>query len=67
MQGASAAGIHRALYEEKSLLQAWSFRGAPAVFPTRDSDVFLCALKGGPHEQPWIYTRGITLALQRLA
>ena len=66
VQGASMAGIHRALYEEKSLLQAWSFRGVPAVFPTQDSDVFLCALKGRAHEQPWIYTRGITLALERL-
>lgn len=56
VQGASMAGIHRALYEEKSLLQAWSFRGVPAVFPTQDSDVFLCALKGRAHEQPWIYT-----------
>ncbi len=55
VQGASMAGIHRALYEEKSLLQAWSFRGVPAVFPTRDSDVFLCALMGGAHEQPWIF------------
>ena len=45
VQGASPAGIRRALYEEKSLLQAWSLRGAPAVFPTRDSDVFLSALQ----------------------
>ena len=36
------------------------------MFPTRDSDVFLCALMGGAHEQPWIYTRGLALALERL-
>ncbi|MFQ7160304.1 MAG: DNA glycosylase AlkZ-like family protein, partial [Ruthenibacterium sp.] len=67
VQGASPAGIRRALYEEKSLLQAWSLRGAPAVFPTRDSDVFLCALQGAHSEQPWVYTRGIGLALGRLS
>ncbi len=66
VQGASPAGIRRALYEEKSLLQAWSLRGAPAVFPTRDSDVFLCALQGTQAEQPWVYTQGIGLALAPL-
>lgn len=53
------------LYREKSLLQAWSFRGAPVVFPESESHVFLSALI--PEEgEPWIYTRGITLALDFL-
>ncbi|MEQ8201914.1 MAG: winged helix DNA-binding domain-containing protein [Syntrophomonadaceae bacterium] len=50
---------------EKTLLQAWSFRGAPVVFPTSESDAFLSALVSKPDE-PWIYTRGIQLALDFL-
>lgn len=53
------------LYEEKTLLQAWSLRGAPMVFPTQDSGIFLSALT--PHEdESWIYTQGILLALDFL-
>lgn len=33
-----------ALTESKTLLQAWSFRGAPVVFPTHESSIFLTAL-----------------------
>ena len=55
----------RLLYEEKSLLQAWSFRGAPVVFPTAAKDIFLSALV--PEEgEKWIYTDGIGLALDFL-
>ncbi len=56
------AQLHDALYRQKSLLQAWSYRGVPVVFPTRESAVFLSALIARPDEQPWIYTRGIALA-----
>ena len=38
------AGMQAALYEEKTLLQAWSYRGAPVVFPTQESDIFLAPL-----------------------
>lgn len=56
----------RALLEEKkTLLQAWSFRGAPVVFPTAESDAFLSALVP-QGEEPWIYTKGIGLALDLL-
>ena len=55
--------LERALYQEKRLLQAWSFRGVPAVFPTGDAGVFLAPLAALPGEEPWIYTRGITAAL----
>ena len=49
----------------KALLQAWSLRGAPFVFPASESGTFLSALI--PQEdEPWIYTRGITLALDYL-
>lgn len=59
-------GLQTALYEEKSVLQAWSYRGAPVVFPTDQSAVFLAALTARAGEEPWIYTRGITLALDHL-
>lgn len=50
---------------EKTLLQAWSLRGAPFVFPTSESDAFLSAL-APQQDEPWIYTRGIELALDFL-
>lgn len=53
------------LYEQKTLLQAWSYRGTPVVFPVSESSAFLSALV--PDEpEPWIYTQGITLALDYL-
>lgn len=39
---------------EKTLLQAWSFRGVPVVFPTSESDAFLSALVS-KQDEPWIY------------
>lgn len=61
----SQADMDRLLYRDRTLLQAWSLRGAPLVFPTSGSDVFLSALT--PEEgEPWIYTAGIQLALDVL-
>ena len=54
------------LYTERSLLQAWSIRGIPLIFPTRDADVFLSALCAREGE-PWIYNQGIQLALDALS
>lgn len=54
------------MYQDKSLLQAWSIRGVPLVFPTKETDIFLSPLKAQEGEEPWIYTRGITLALDYL-
>ena len=45
------AQLHDALYRQKSLLQAWSYRGVPVVFPTRESAVFLSALIARPDER----------------
>ena len=56
----AAAGV------EQELLQAWSIRGVPLIFPTADSDVFLSALIAQDGEEPWIYTKGIGLALDHL-
>jgi hypothetical protein len=50
------------LYKKKSLLQAWSLRGVPMVFPATESDAFLSALIYEEGE-PWIYTAGFLLAL----
>ena len=61
----SLADMERWLYEDKTLVQAWSLRGVPALFPVSQSPVFLSALvpRG---DEPWIYTRGITGALDFL-
>ncbi|RGZ01466.1 winged helix DNA-binding domain-containing protein [Clostridium sp. AM58-1XD] len=63
--GCSLAEMEYLLYEEKSLLQAWSLRGVPIVFPTQESGVFLAAL-AAEKDEPWIYTQGISLALDFL-
>lgn len=63
VEGCTRPELERALYGDKTLLQAWSFRGVPAVFPTGDAEVFLSPLAALPGEEPWIYTRGITAAL----
>ena len=59
-------GLRRALWEEKSLLQAWSFRGAPVVFPAGEEGTFLFPLAAREGENPWIYTRGISAALDHV-
>ncbi|HHX43591.1 MAG TPA: winged helix DNA-binding domain-containing protein [Chloroflexi bacterium] len=57
--------MRQMLEEERTLLQAWSFRGAPVVFPAAESGAFLTALVSTRGE-PRIYTRGIQLALDYL-
>lgn len=66
LPGCALEQLHQALYSDKTLLQAWSFRGVPAVFPTGESGTFLTSLIAQPGEQPWVYTRGITAALEHL-
>ena len=65
VEGCALAALQNALYREKTLLQAWSWRGVPAIFPTAESDVFLSALAAMPGES-WIYTQGVGLALDHL-
>lgn len=64
--GCSLEEMERLLCKDKILLQAWSFRGTPVVFPEAESDVFLAGLLP-QGEEPWIYTNGIGLALDFLA
>ena len=66
LEGCTRAHLESAPYQEKRLLQAWSYRGAPVVFPATQSAVFLSALAAHEGEAPWIYTRGISLALDAL-
>lgn len=61
----SLTELEHLLYKEKLFVQAWSLRGAPVVFPVSKSDVFLFALRP-EGDEPWIYTAGISLALDFL-
>lgn len=65
MPDCTLSDMEHLLYEQKTLLQAWSYRGTPVVFPFSESSAFLSALI--PDEpEPWIYTPGIALALDFL-
>ena len=66
VEGCTLPELHDALYRRKTLLQAWSYRGVPVVFPTAESGIFLSPLAALEGEAPWIYTRGIALALEHL-
>lgn len=57
--------IARLLEEERTLVQAWSIRGVPLVFPVSRSTLFLSSLIAGAGEG-WIYTRGASWALEQL-
>lgn len=57
--------LKKALYKQKILLQAWSYRGVPLIFPTSEAECFLSGLAAEPGEE-WIYTKGIGLALDHL-
>lgn len=46
------------LNEQQGILQAWSLRGAPWIFPVRDVSVYLDALCAKEGEN-WIYTKGL--------
>lgn len=65
VEGCTLSVLENALYRQKTLLQAWSWRGVPAIFPTAESDIFLSALAARPGES-WIYTQGVGLALDHL-
>ena len=61
----NGAKLKAALYEEKTLMQAWSYRGVPLVFPTSKAETFLSGLAAKAGEE-WIYTKGIGLVLDHL-
>lgn len=54
----SVQQLQQELDEGKRIVQAWSLRGAPWIFPLSDASVFLdalCAKEG----EAWIYTNGL--------
>lgn len=61
----SRDGMRDLLERDKLLIQAWSLRGAPIVFPTTEREVFLRALQAAPGER-WIYTDGSAAVLDHL-
>lgn len=66
LEGCTLPRLRDALYRDKALLQAWSFRGAPVVFPADEGGVFLTPLAARDGEEPWIYTMGVAGALEFL-
>ena len=66
VEGITRTQLQQALIEERSLLQAWSIRGVPLVFPSEDVAVFLTSLIPQADEKPWIYTDGLRAALTQL-
>lgn len=66
VEGLGVRELRAALEEEKTLVQTWSLRGAPYVFPTAEAGAFLSPLAALPGEEPWIYTQGIAAALDYL-
>ena len=66
VEGCTQEMLDEALLKDKVLLQAWSIRGTPVVFPTAESSVFLTSLIAKSDKEPWIYTRGITSTLKQL-
>lgn len=66
IKGCTLQSLHTSLYEKRELVQAWGRRGVPVVFPTAQSEIFLTPLVAREGEEPWIYTRGITGALDFL-
>lgn len=55
----------RDLEENKDVLQAWSLRGVPTIYPRTDSDIFLGGLQAEPGELE-IYTQGLPPTLKAL-
>lgn len=56
--GCSLEDIDRLLYKDKTLLQAWSLRGAPYVIPAAQSEAFLSSLIPREGEER-VCTKGI--------
>jgi hypothetical protein len=59
----NADDVEHALLADKTLLQAWSLRGAPHVFPTRDQPVFLHALAAKDERSIRAFVFGVEPAL----
>ena len=58
LRSCSAWQLQQELDEGRGIMQAWSLRGAPWIFPLHDAAVYLDALCVEEGES-WIYTNGL--------
>jgi uncharacterized protein YcaQ len=62
VEGATLAGLRRALWEKGTLVKSWAMRGALHLLPARDLPVYLGALSTYRHylSQGWVRYFGLT-------
>lgn len=58
--------LEQALISKKSLLQAWSLRASPYIFPTSDATVFLTGILPQTEEGIRSFIRGVIPALDQI-
>lgn len=58
LQEVTAKQLREQLDKQQGVIQAWSLRGAPWIFPVKDAAVFLDALCA-KQEESWIYAGGL--------
>lgn len=66
LSGLTLNAVQQALEEEKTLLQTWSMRGAPAIFPTRNAAVFTTGLLPGDSRTLQAFITGSEQPLEQL-
>jgi hypothetical protein len=66
VEGIMPGEVERALVSEKTLVQAWSLRTAPLIFPTADLPVFTRGLLPASEEEMRAFLRGAVPALVRI-
>lgn len=62
----SVEDLERALVVDKTLLQAWSLRGAPHIIPTRDQPVFLRGIAPRDESSLRAFIFGVEQALDKV-
>lgn len=65
VEAVNRSDLHRELIETKSLMQAWSLRGAPTIFPSAQAGTFLGALAARDDEVP-IYAQPLSYTAKAL-
>lgn len=66
VQDLTPEDLRRAVEEEKSLLRAWSLRGAPYLFPTSDAPVFTLGVLPEDEESLRTFIWGVVPALEQV-
>jgi len=64
--GLAPQDVYSALEDEKTLLQAWSLRAAPYVFPTRDAALFTLGILPDSETSIRHFITGVEPALERI-